>query len=166
MPTQNLFQRKGAITTYHREKYTTLCPCVTPEGFRDPIWHKNNPTAPVCNERGYLSDPIEFQIRAFVQPIYGSRRLSAINQNLLQTFGEIEIDDHLAIVPTEWNGVPLTFDNWSDAGDEWIGYNDKRFIVISWIEIPDPHNSQNIHHFELSLRRINTDVVGQPTQDI
>lgn len=158
--TKDIFTRKGAWTTYHREGHTTLCPCVTPEGFRDPIWHKAHPEAPECNARGYLPDPIEYQVKAFVQPVYGARRLSQVSQNLLQAFGEFETDDHIGLFPTSWAGLPLDFENWSDAGDEWVEFNGLRFIVISWIQIPDPHDSSNVHHWEVSLRRINKNQPG------
>lgn len=33
----------GSNVTYHREDGVTACPCRTPEGFRDPAWHRLYP---------------------------------------------------------------------------------------------------------------------------
>lgn len=152
-----LFANKGALVTIHREGHTTVCPCLTPEGFRDPIWHLNNPDAPVCNDRGYLPAPIETTIKGFVQPTFAMRRIG--NQVIEEAFGEIQIDDHIGIFPMVWNNVPVDFENWSQAGDEWVGFNDMEFIVVGWTRIPDPANAQNYHHWECALRRINRDGV-------
>lgn len=51
---ERLVQKKGADVHWHREIGGNICPCVTPEGFRDPEWHRQNPSAPVCNNDGRL----------------------------------------------------------------------------------------------------------------
>src|SRR6266498_5426663 len=102
----------GSIAIFHREEGGTFCPCRTPEGYRDPIWHKENPLAPVCNEVGLLPGLVtSVAVKAFIQPAQSAavRRLTTEYVNAM--FGEIQGDDHLGIFPLEWGGVTLDFDN-------------------------------------------------------
>lgn len=151
----NLFTRKGADVLVHRERHSVPCPCLTQEEFRDPIWHKDHPLEPVCNDRGFLADSIERIVKGFVQPTFAMRRIG--NQVIEEAFGEVQIDDHIGMFPMIWNNAAVDFENFSQAGDEWIEYNNLRFMVVGWTRIPDPANPNNYDHWELALRRINRD---------
>lgn len=159
----------GSDVVYHREGSGTVCPCRTFEGFRDPSWHVVNlpgtpnvalagppwggVNPPVCNEEGFQSViVIEFAVKAAVQPASsGQRRLAA--ERASELLGDIERDDHLGIFPIEWNGNVLDFTRWSDAGEDFIQYDGRRFLVVAADKIPDVNGNPN-HHYEVGLRLI------------
>lgn len=142
----------------HREGDAVACPCRSPEGFRDPSWHRANPTYPECNDAGFVVQPIENTIKAFVISAgsVGSRGMSTVTQ----LFGQVQTDDHIGIFPVVWKGITFRFDNWSQAGEEYVEYNGLRFIVVAWVLVPDPHDTSKPHHYEVGLRRINKDIFG------
>lgn len=107
---------------------------------------------PVCNEHGEV-DPIvtNMPIRGFVQPVQSGATRRLTSDYLVQMFGEIEADDHLGIFPTAWKGIPLEFQRWSQAGEDFLTYNGRRFIVVNANLIPDPANGEP-HHWECGLR--------------
>ena len=143
----------GSNVTFHREQGGVACPCRTPEGFRDPAWHRANPAEPVCNEEGFLAVVTEFVVKASVQPAaYGYRRGESRAEDLL---GEIERDDKLGIFPCEWNGQAVNFDNWSDAGEDYILYDGRRYTSVQADKVPDIDGDPN-HHWEVGLRLIKT----------
>jgi hypothetical protein len=151
MSIDTLIERRGAPVLLHTEGDLVPCPCRTPEGYRDPVWHKAHPDEPICNEEGFLDDPIELNVKGFVQPaFYGGR-----NVPITQTFGEIRNDDHIVMFPMQTpSGVELDFTTWTDTGADYILFNDLKLIVIGWSKIPDPHDASKFHHWELLLRRI------------
>lgn len=151
MTVDRLFKTKGAPVLLHKEGDLVPCPCRTPEGYRDPMWHKAHPEAPECNAEGYLDYSIETIVKGFVQPaFYGGR-----NVNITQPFGEIRNDDHIAMLPlTTPAGTELDFTDWTDTGADYIEFAGLKFIVVGWSRIPDPHDSSLFHHWELLLRRI------------
>lgn len=147
----------GSNVLFRRADSLIPCPCRTPEGFRDPEWHDANPTQPMCNENGMLPDPahtVEITVKAFVQPIQSTRATRLSTEYLTQMFGEIQLDDHLGIFPESWLGVPLEFDNWSQSGEDYIEYNNERFICVNANLIPDPADGNPRHHWECGLRMI------------
>jgi len=145
---KQLVNVKGINVTYHKDDGTEVCPCLTPEGFRDPKWHIDNPDAEVCNEQGYLSNAVEFSVKAMVQPIRGGRR----NNRIRELFADIEVDDQLGFFPYDWDGRRLDFDSWSQAGEDWIEVDGTRYMVVGFHLIPDPANGERDHHWELNLR--------------
>jgi hypothetical protein len=54
---ESLVASNGSDVVFHREQGGTVCPCVSPEGYRDLTWHKTHPDEPLCNEQGRL-DPV------------------------------------------------------------------------------------------------------------
>jgi hypothetical protein len=149
----DLFVRRGSLVTIHKEGKHVPCPCRTPEGFRDPEWHKANPEAPECNAAGFLVEPIIDEIYGFVQPAFTGR---GNQRSLAQMFGEIQQDDHIGMFPLLSNdGTVMDFENWSRATDDYIEYNGMRFTVVGASLIPDPRLPQTDHHWEVALRRIN-----------
>jgi hypothetical protein len=147
-----LLSQMGSPVTYHREAIGSACPCRTPEGFRDPRWHKENPMRPVCNEQGYLAAPaIQFQVQASVQPISVARSRFAERADVL--LGELQEDDHIGIFPVQWGGNTLDFSDWSSAGEDYIIYDNRRFMVVGADKLPDIDGDPN-HHFEVGLRLI------------
>lgn len=156
-----LLHQSGSIVKFHRDDSTNPCPCRTPEGNRDPIWHIQHPTADMCNEAGFLSGPTaEMDVKAFVQPIQSTRATRLTDEYLLQMFGQVEANDHLGIFPCEWNGVEINFDDWGSSGEDWIEYIGKRFTVVNINTIPDPADGYPFHHHEVGLRLIEDAPVG------
>jgi hypothetical protein len=149
----------GSDVRYRRVDSTTPCPCRTPEGFRDPEWHEANPLAPVCDENGMLpgvGEAVDISVKAFVQPIQSTRATRLSAEYIAQLFGEVEADDHLGIFPITWGGTELNFYNWSQTGQDFIEYDDRRFICVNANRIPDPSDGNPKHHWELGLRLIGT----------
>ena len=154
-----LLQQSGSDVIYHRDDSSTPCPCRTPEGYRDPIWHLQHSSDPICNEAGFLTDggAIQYQLKAFVQPIQSTRATRLRSEQLLVLFGEIQEDDHLGIFPCEWGGITLDFNDWSTSGEDWIEYVNRRFMVVNTNLIPDPADGNPFHHWEIGLRLMNKD---------
>jgi len=147
----------GSDVVFHREEGGTPCPCRTPEGYRDPAWHAANPSAPVCNEQGFLADVTEFTVKASIQPAFTGLSRHAQRSNAL--LGEVERDDKIGIFPCEWGGNVLDFDDWSDAGEDYVVYDADRYLVVSADKLADIDGSPD-HHVEAGLRRIKA---GRPT---
>ena len=126
--------------------------------MRDPEWHLTHPAPPVCNEDGMLSDPsteIDVIIKGFVQPIQSTRATRLAEERGLIPAGEIQMDDHLAILPYDWNGVTLSFRDWGRSGEDFLEYAGQRFTVVNSNLLPDPADGNPYHHWELGLRLIN-----------
>jgi hypothetical protein len=152
---ETLLVQHASWATYHRDDSTSPCPCRTPEGVRDPIWHLENPHERECNEAGFLPDnPIHMQVKGFLQPIQSTRATRLSTEQLLQMFGDIQADDHLAIFPVAWDGVTLNFRNWSPSGEDYIVYADQRFTVVNANLIPTPDTGEAYGHWEVGLRKI------------
>lgn len=149
----------GSAVTFHREEPASplRCPCLSPEGYRSPAWHIANPMAPVCNEEGYLpADTIATNLvcKAFVQPVQSRSVRSQVNEQIIGMFpGEVLSDDHIGIFPLSWAGQSLNFNDWNDAGADFVIYDAKRFTVVSVNKIPDPSDGAP-HHWEVGLRMI------------
>jgi hypothetical protein len=153
--------RNASTVVFHRDDSTTECPCRTPEGNRDPIWHAQHPMAQVCNEAGFLPDAaFEMEVKAFVQPIQSTRATRLTDEYLVQMFGQVEANDHLGIFPCEWNGREITFDNWGSSGEDYVVYAGKRFTVVNVNTIPDPSDGNPFHHHEVGLRLIEDAPLG------
>lgn len=149
----SLVQRKGNPAIYHREDYTVACPCRTPEGYRDPEFHAANPELPVCNEQGLLSGPsTHLAIKGFVQPIQSTRATRLSAEYIYTLVGEFQLDDHLGIFPVYYLGTRLEFRDWSQAGEDYVQYMGRRFIVVNANMIGDPADGNPEHHWEIGLR--------------
>lgn len=151
-----LARREGTPVIVHRESVAgfTVCPCRTPEGFRDPEWHVLNPLAAVCDEEGKLRTAAQIQhvtVRGFVQPIQSSRATRLQDERLPIPRGEVQADDHLAILPVNWEGSRLDFYPWPEAGQDYVEYNGRRFQVVNANLIPGPGGVVE-HHWEIALR--------------
>lgn len=150
-----LLTTNGSSVHFHRDDSNTPCPCRTPEGFRDPVWHLQNPSAPVCNENGMLpSGGVDVVVKAFMQPIQSTRATRLSAEQLEQMFGEIQADDHLGIFPCEWASETLDFYNWGRAGEDYVTYNGRKFTVVNANLIPDPSDGNPAHHWEIGARLI------------
>ena len=149
---------RGSDVRYHRNDSMIPCPCRTPEGYRDPVWHLQNPTAPVCDEQGMLVDvgaTTDMTVKAFMQPIQSTRATRLSTEQLLQMFlGEIQGDDHLGIFPCTWQGSAINFRDWGRAGEDFIEYYGQRFTVVNSNLIPDPSDGNPAHHWEVGCRLI------------
>lgn len=151
----SLLARTGSDVRFHRDDSLVPCPCRTPEGFRDPIWHLQNPLAPVCNENGMLPGAsTDVIVKAFMQPIQSTRATRLSTEQLQQMFGEIQADDHLGIFPVEWASTVLDFRDWGRAGEDYVEYDGRKFIVINSNLIPDPSDGNPAHHWEIGARLI------------
>lgn len=153
-----LCQSNGSTVGYHRDQSMAECPCLTPEGFRDPIWHLQHPEEPECNSAGMLSDPttsVNISLKGFFQPIQSGAVRRLTSEDIIQMFGDVQADDHLAILPCTWAGTVLDFYEWGQAGDDWLVYNGRKFTVVSTNLIPDPSDGNPRHHWELGCRLVN-----------
>lgn len=154
-----LIGRTGSIVTYHRESGGTACPCLSPEGFRSPQWHADNPGDPLCNEDGLLSPTIvNVPVKAYVQPVQSSRSTRMNSEYGKQMFGTVLTDDHLGIFPLRWSNTDLDFEDWGQAGEDYVIYNDRRFVCVASNLIPDPSNGED-HHWEIALRLVKNERV-------
>lgn len=144
----------GSPVIFHREEGGTDCPCLTPEGFRDPAWHVANPNAPVCNADGKIPVITQISLKGFVQPAQSTRATRLSSEDLQQLFGTIRVDDHIGILPCEWNGQVLNFDDWSQNGEDWIECNNVRYLIVNVNILPDPSDGNPNHHVEAGLRVI------------
>lgn len=156
-----LLTAHGSDCIYHREHDGAPCPCRTPEGNRDPAWHIANPAAPVCNEIGYLPVVEEFSVKAAVQAVSaGGIRRSRASERIEGLFpGEVQSDDHIGIFPVVWEGHTLDFTDFSDTGEDYILYDNRRLIVVSQDKLPDIDGDPN-HHWELGMRLTRPDRVN------
>lgn len=162
MPTVNSFlqllNQNGSPAKYKRADSLIPCPCRTPEGYRDPVWHMQAPPGtPMCDENGMLPDPdttVEITVKAFVQPIQSTRATRLSSEYIQQMFGEVQTDDHLGIFPYEWGGKALDFHNWSLSGEDYVEYDNRRYLVVNANKIPDPSGGNPNHHWEVGLRLI------------
>jgi hypothetical protein len=154
-----LLNQHGSPVIFHRDDSTIVCPCVTPEGFRDPEWHDAHPTEPVCDERGYLHDPAhstEITIKGFVQPSQSTRATRMSPEYLQEMFGEIQAGDHIGIFSESWGSTVLNFYDWSQSGEDWIKYNGRYYTVIAAHLLGAPDTGDPRHHWEIGLRLIDT----------
>lgn len=157
-----LISTHGSDVLFHRDDSDLICPCVTPEGARDPEWHAAHPSEPVCNEAGMLPDVNQITsliVKAFVQPIQSTRATRLTAEFLQRMFGEIEADDHLGIFPVQWLGFDLNFRDWSQRGEDYVVYPAEgryaqKFMVVNANLIPDPSDGNPAHHWECGLRLI------------
>lgn len=155
-----LVTREGSDVTYHRESGGADCPCRTPEGYRDPKWHRDNPLAPQCNENGILPGVVlSAAVKGFVQPVQAGAVRRLTTEYAQQMFGEIEMDDHLGMFPLSYGGVTMNFYDWPQSGSDFILYDTRRFNVISANKIPDPDGGLP-HHWEVGLRLMKTERPG------
>jgi hypothetical protein len=153
---ERLVGRDGSVVTYHRESGGTVCPCVSPEGYRSPAWHLVHPLSPVCNEQGRLNPVvIDAKVKAFVQPVQSGATRRLTGEYIDQMFGEVQVDDHIGIFPLKFDGVTIDFQDWSRAGEDYILYDGRRFTIVSVNKIPDPDGGLP-HHTEAGLRLVKT----------
>ena len=155
-----LVEKHASPVRYRRVDSMIECPCRTPEGFRDPEWHMAQPAPkpPMCNEAGFLPDPAATKdviVKGFIQPIQSTRATRLNIEVMLETWGDIEADDHLGILPYQWLGVTLNFYEWGRSGEDFVEYNERRYTVINANLIPDPADGNEMHHWEVGLRLIN-----------
>lgn len=148
----SMLESMGSDVTYHRESGGEPCPCLTPEGFRDPAWHKANPEQPVCNEQGVINQVIlDAIVKASVQPVRSLRRQEA--ERVIELVGEVQSDDQLGVFPVTWNGTVLNFFDWDDSGANYVEYDGRRFLSVNADKLPDVDGDPN-HHWEVGLRLI------------
>jgi len=147
----------GSSVQFHREDGFANCPCLTPEGFRDPIWHLQHPLQPQCNPAGMLPNPgttSDFTIKAWIQPVQSGAVRRLTTEQILQLFGEIRSDDHLGLFPCEFNSNVLNFYDWGNATEDYITYNSRKYTAVSDNLIADPETGNPRHHWEIGLRLI------------
>jgi hypothetical protein len=149
-----MLQRVGSDIVYHREEGGEACPCLSPEGFRDPTWHLAHPEEPVCNEQGYLTTATEFTFKGSIQPAL--TRYERGSQRANNLLGEVQRDDRIGIFPAEWGGNQLDFSDWSEAGEDYLLYDGLRYTVVTCDWLPDVDGSPR-HHAEVGLRLLSAE---------
>jgi hypothetical protein len=164
-----LFQLHGSDVRFFRSDSKVVCPCATPEGYRDPSWHIQRPTAPVCDPSGHLPDPaatVDVAVKGFVQPVTSARGAKLPPETIIEMFGlEVETDDHIAMFPVYWNGVFLNFYNWGRSVEDFVEYNNRRFTVVNANMIPDLDGNPE-HHWEVGLRLVSGADIMPPTAEL
>ena len=156
-----LLNAHGSDAIFHRDESITQCPCVTPEGFRDPEWHDANSTAPVCNERGFLPDPgttIDLTVKAFVQPSQSTRATRMSPEYISAMFGEIQEGDHIGIFPCIWGTATVEFYDWGQSGEDWVFYNGRYYTIIAANLFAAPDTGESRHHWEVGMRLRDTPI--------
>lgn len=154
-----LLNTHGSVVQYHRADSQIPCPCLTPEGFRDPEWHDANPGAPVCDENGMLPDPahtLDISLRGFIQPAQSTRATRLAPEYLTEMFGEIQQGDSIGIFPADWEGSALEFHDWGQSGEDWIMYDGRYYFVVAANLFPAPDTGNPRHHWECGMRLIDT----------
>lgn len=151
-----LLETNASEVQYHRDDSVSPCPCLTPEGYRDPIWHLTNPGQPQCNAAGMLpsGETADFSVKAFIHPVQAGAVRRLTTEQLAQVFGEVQADDHLGIFPVQWAGNTLNFFDWGLATEDWVLYTGRKFQAVSTNLIPDPADGNPWHHWEIGLRLI------------
>lgn len=151
-----LVEAHGSPVTYHKDQSVVPCPCLTPEGYRDPIWHLQNPGAPVCNSAGMLPGvgTANFTFKGWVQPVQSGAVRRLTTEQIVQLFGEVQADDHLGIFPVQYGGNILNFYDWGAAAEDFIVYNGRSYTSVSANLIADPLTGDPWHHWEIGLRLI------------
>lgn len=152
-----ILTQHGSDVIYHRDDSVIPCPCRTPQGSRDPVWHIQNPAAPVCNESGMLPQvgtTANFAVKAFVQPVQSGAVRRLTSEQIQQIFGEIESDDHIGFFPVQWAGKTLNFYQWGQSTEDYITYNARKYQCVSANLIPDPSDGNPWHHWEVGLRLV------------
>lgn len=149
-----LVQAHGSDVIFHRESGGTVCPCLSPEGYRNLKWHRDNPSAPMCNEQGRL-DPVVVNVsgKAFIQPVQSGATRRLTGEYVTTLFDEVQVDDHIGIFPISFSGGPLDFNDWDQSGEDYIWYDNRRYMVVSLNRIPSPDTGL-LHHYETGLRLI------------
>lgn len=148
-----LLSVRGSDAVIHRDDSTVDCPCLTPEGFRDPEWHVAHPLAVVCNAQGKIPAVVSLTIKAFIQPAQSTRATRLTSEYIQQMFGTVRADDHFGILPLTWNGQTINYDDWSQNGEDFILYHNMKFFIVNLNIIPDPSDGAD-HHAEAGLRVI------------
>ena len=162
MPTTQYFEKlllqNASEAVYHRDDSTLVCPCRTPEGYRDPAWHLSNPDAVMCNEAGFVPENvIHIPVKAFVQPIQSTRATRLSTEYLLEMFGDVEANDHLGVFPHSWGSVTLNFHGWSQSGEDYIEFDGNRYMVVNANLLADASGGLVNHHWEVGLRLISSE---------
>lgn len=151
--------KMGSTIIVHREDGGSPCPCLTPEGFRDPTWHLVNTGLPVCNEQGFLTTATDIAIKGSVQPAV--TRLARSSQRVNDLLGDVQLGDKIAILPCDWNGHSVDLDDWSEAGEDYLIYDQRRYAVVSYDKLPDVDGDPG-HHWEVGLRLL---TAARPVND-
>lgn len=131
------------------------------QDFTQPFWIDTSPLGagaikpdeplPSCNEQAFVRSVTEFSVRASVQPPYNMFRRT--NERANDLLGEVRKGDMFGIFPVEWNGNVLNFQNFSEAGEDFIVYDSNRYMIVAADKVPDVDGDPN-HHWELGLRLI------------
>jgi hypothetical protein len=58
--------------------------------------------------------------------------------------------------PLEWSGTVLDFRDWSEAGEDYILFDSRRFTIVNANKMPDPDGG-GFHHWEVALRLMKTE---------
>jgi hypothetical protein len=152
-----IMETNGSPVVYHRNQSLIPCPCRTPQGFRDPRWHVENPAQPVCDANAMLPDPgqdANFTVKGFVQPVASTRGIRLAEEIGVFPVGEIQTDDHIGLLPTEYAGNVLEFSDWGAATEDYLVYNGRKYTVVNANLMPDALTGHVRGHWELALRLI------------
>lgn len=98
---------------------------------------------------------VNFTVKAAIQPATGGQR-ARISERINSLLGDVQEDDHFGIFPVTWGTNTLDFNGWRESGDDYILYDNRRFIVVSSDKVPDIDGDPN-HHWECGLRLVKSE---------
>jgi hypothetical protein len=152
-----LLASHGSDVRFRRDDSATPCPCLTKQGYRDPVWHVQHPAAAVCNQAGMLTDlggTTDLVIKGFVQPVQAGAVRRLTTEQIMQMFSEVQSDDHIGFFPVVWAGTAINFYQWGMSTEDRVTYNARDYTAVSVNLIPDPSDGNPWHHWEVGLRLI------------
>lgn len=90
--------RYGQSATLHTSNLGTRCPCFDAStGYGDLHWHIKNPTAPECDEEGYIgSSNMDIPLKAFILPA-SDVSSKGVEELILSSIGQIRQDEYVYI---------------------------------------------------------------------
>jgi hypothetical protein len=77
----------------------------------------------------------------------GNRGADRINDLL----GDVRSDDRIGIFPCEASGITISFNDWSDGGEDYIVYDGRRYMSVQADKLADIDGTPD-HHWEVGLR--------------
>ena len=114
--------KHGQSAVFHRYTPGQRCPCYDEEsGYCDPKWHRDNPTAPQCNEEGYLAGINEtLPIKAFIFPDSDFNRKD-FSEEMFSAIGKTLDDEYIYVGKSDFE--------LKQSETDYIEYYGKRFEV-------------------------------------
>lgn len=113
----------GQSATLHIYSHGERCPCYDPNtGYGDPEWHRQNPTAPDCDDECYINrGKKEIPLKAFIFPAdsIGNKSMEEI---VLAAIGQVKKDDYVYVGKSDVEIFNL-------SENDYLVYKNKRWKI-------------------------------------